>query len=261
MPAIISINLVGGFLIIPWLVALIWALAAQKRDIHKEGFTFVDIEKDETETKADIISELDVERWLSSKIALGEQFSQNSKLIRKDGNPGYGTSFLHTTYVYRIPMIDNETYFSYTELVDLAKRSKLKKQSFLIEMKQLQKKHAQRIKEVRERQVEKKKQHAEGIKHQKVLAEAEKIKERTTRREIREEAERLVFGKRDNKKRVSLSKDEREMIFDKYNRECAICKVGEGLHIHHRDEDPSNNAIDNLIVLCGLCHKKVHMKA
>ena len=61
-------------------------------------------------------------------------------------------------------------------------------------------------------------------------------------------------------KRAAISEKDKEVIFNKFNNECAICKGKEGLHIHHKDHNPSNNRMDNLIVLCGVCHKKIHMK-
>ncbi len=84
--------------------------------------------------------------------------------------------------------------------------------------------------------------------------------DRRRKREIREEAERRLYGKSSDKKRISLTTEEKEMIFDKFNNKCAICNTEEGLHIHHKDQNPQNNRLDNLLVLCGVCHKKVHMK-
>lgn len=41
---------------------------------------------------------------------------------------------------------------------------------------------------------------------------------------------------------------------------CEDCLTGKGLHVHHRDNNPSNNAPANLITLCGSCHLKLHWK-
>ena len=88
----------------------------------------------------------------------------------------------------------------------------------------------------------------------------EKIKKLERTRNIREEAERRLYGNLNRQKRISLTKEQKEMVFDKFNNKCAICNAEEGLHIHHKDQNPKNNQIDNLLVLCGICHKKVHMK-
>lgn len=89
--------------------------------------------------------------------------------------------------------------------------------------------------------------------------EMSKIQDRMRRRELREEAERRIYGNV-KRKRISLTEEEKDNIFDKFNNECSVCGRTEGLHIHHKDENPSNNRINNLTVLCGVCHKKIHMK-
>jgi len=47
---------------------------------------------------------------------------------------------------------------------------------------------------------------------------------------------------------------------EQYQSECTACGATEGLHIHHKNKNPADNRIRNLTVLCGVCHKKVHMK-
>jgi hypothetical protein len=93
-----------------------------------------------------------------------------------------------------------------------------------------------------------------------IAAEMSKINDRKNRLKIREEAEKRIFGQNTHKKRITLSDKDKNMIYEKYNNECAICGSKEGLHIHHKDHNPENNTINNLIVLCGVCHKKIHMK-
>lgn len=41
---------------------------------------------------------------------------------------------------------------------------------------------------------------------------------------------------------------------------CEACGATEGLHAHHRDEDPSNNASGNIATLCGSCHLRWHWR-
>lgn len=102
-------------------------------------------------------------------------------------------------------------------------------------------------------------EHAREAKEMQIQVAMAQIKEREERRRIREEAEKRVYGKVKTK-REALSNEEKEGIFSKFNNECAVCSRKEGLVIHHKDGDPKNNAISNLIVLCGVCHKKIHMK-
>lgn len=89
------------------------------------------------------------------------------------------------------------------------------------------------------------------------LLEVYKLKRRVKRTKVREEAEKEVYGKVKSE-RTPIK--EKEAIFRKFDNKCAVCGEMEGLHIHHKDEDATNNRVDNLIVLCGVCHKKIHMK-
>jgi len=93
-----------------------------------------------------------------------------------------------------------------------------------------------------------------------IQEEIEKLKGVEERRSIREEAEKIFYGKINENKRAAISEKDKEVIFSNFNNACAICSRKEGLHIHHKDHNPSNNKMDNLIVLCGVCHKKIHMK-
>lgn len=45
--------------------------------------------------------------------------------------------------------------------------------------------------------------------------------------------------------------------------ECEVCSgkfrhPSKGLVVHHKDRDRSNNAIENLVTLCGSCHLTWH---
>ena len=88
--------------------------------------------------------------------------------------------------------------------------------------------------------------------------EKEKIAEREKKYALKEKAEREYYGAIKTK-RQTLDFDTKETIFSKFNYKCAICNATQGLHIHHKDENSSNNQMDNLLVLCGVCHKKIHM--
>jgi len=93
----------------------------------------------------------------------------------------------------------------------------------------------------------------------KIREEVFRMQIRDQRRKIREEAEKRLYGKVKTRRRT-LTEEETEMIFKKFGNKCVVCGVTEGLHIHHKNRDPKDNRIENLTVLCGICHKKVHMK-
>jgi hypothetical protein len=42
-------------------------------------------------------------------------------------------------------------------------------------------------------------------------------------------------------------------LLDEYDHRCAVCG-GDRPHIHHIDENPNNNKLDNLLPLCPNCH-------
>ena len=45
------------------------------------------------------------------------------------------------------------------------------------------------------------------------------------------------------------------------DRTCCVCEErGKAYHIHHIDENPSNNVFENLAVLCLECHNETHVK-
>lgn len=63
------------------------------------------------------------------------------------------------------------------------------------------------------------------------------------------------------KKRLSVPQKLKDKILVEFNHSCVCC--GAPYHeVHHIDGDPSNNAEDNLIVLCPNCHQvRVHGKS
>jgi hypothetical protein len=54
-------------------------------------------------------------------------------------------------------------------------------------------------------------------------------------------------------KRKAIPKKIKEIILKEYRHKCAIC-AGDGPQMHHIDEDPENNDINNIIPLCPNCH-------
>jgi len=89
--------------------------------------------------------------------------------------------------------------------------------------------------------------------------QVDNLKEKERGRKIRENAEKDFYG-RVKSKRDNISLDKRKDILRRFNNRCVICDREEGLHIHHKDNNPKNNLPENLIVLCWVCHKKAHMK-
>ena len=61
-----------------------------------------------------------------------------------------------------------------------------------------------------------------------------------------------------SKLRLPFTKLQRESIITRLGKHCSTCNKIEDLQIHHIDENPSNNELDNLKLLCYRCHKKVH---
>lgn len=53
--------------------------------------------------------------------------------------------------------------------------------------------------------------------------------------------------------RKAIPKKTKEAVLDEYDHRCAVCG-GDRPHIHHIDEDASNNAASNLLPLCPNCH-------
>lgn len=52
----------------------------------------------------------------------------------------------------------------------------------------------------------------------------------------------------------------RKYALDYYPNKCCVCGWKEDvriLEVHHKDEDRNNNSIENLIVLCPICHRKL----
>ena len=55
------------------------------------------------------------------------------------------------------------------------------------------------------------------------------------------------------KTRINIPKNISEKVLKEFNYKCAICGA-EKPHLHHINEDPSDNNIENLLPLCPNCH-------
>jgi hypothetical protein len=77
----------------------------------------------------------------------------------------------------------------------------------------------------------------------------------------RKECSRDAMRKNRLKKNHISSSALRKTVFSIKNCECEICGYNEYdfcIDLHHIDKDPSNNEIENIAVLCCICHKKFH---
>lgn len=63
--------------------------------------------------------------------------------------------------------------------------------------------------------------------------------------------------KNSNKTRRAVPRKVVDAVMAEYNHRCAICG-SPNPHLHHIDEDPSNNAEHNLLPLCPNCHLSDH---
>lgn len=83
-------------------------------------------------------------------------------------------------------------------------------------------------------------------------------------REHKDLAQRSISGEDFDIMRPShygkITKNYRKLAFNSYLHKCAVCGWDEDediLEVHHIDEDHSNNEIENLMILCPLCHRKL----
>ncbi len=60
------------------------------------------------------------------------------------------------------------------------------------------------------------------------------------------------------KKRKPLPKKVRKEVYKLHKHMCQYCGDKERLHVHHEDLNPENNELDNLSLLCYICHSTEH---
>ena len=85
--------------------------------------------------------------------------------------------------------------------------------------------------------------------------EIHNAKERKRELELKTKADKIVFT---NKERIAVPKKTKEVVFHKYHNKCTMCEESKYLKIHHKNENPADNRITNLLLLCPLCHDKIH---
>jgi hypothetical protein len=61
------------------------------------------------------------------------------------------------------------------------------------------------------------------------------------------------------KERITLTDERSARVMFASDRTCCVCRIEKHkVQIHHIDEDPSNNAFENLAVICLHCHSDAH---
>lgn len=66
--------------------------------------------------------------------------------------------------------------------------------------------------------------------------------------------------KKGKKTRIPISGDVQAQVLFKSDRTCCVCRDrSKHVQIHHIDEDPSNNEVQNLSVLCFECHNDTQL--
>jgi hypothetical protein len=53
-------------------------------------------------------------------------------------------------------------------------------------------------------------------------------------------------------------KDLRARILQRDGSRCTLCGSEDHLHVHHIDQDRTNDLPENLVTLCEICHARVH---
>lgn len=55
---------------------------------------------------------------------------------------------------------------------------------------------------------------------------------------------------------------EARLLLEQYGRDLHICERChsdiEGMHIHHKNGNPYDNILTNLVIVCSKCHRKIH---
>lgn len=97
-------------------------------------------------------------------------------------------------------------------------------------------------------------------------SKAEKSKFHFCCRECKDKAQRLSSGEQFEKLRpLHYGQGKgihsyRDRAFQEYEHKCSVCGWNEDeniLEVHHIDENRNNNDINNLIILCPICHRKL----
>ena len=57
---------------------------------------------------------------------------------------------------------------------------------------------------------------------------------------------------------VKRYREMRPLVMKRDGQRCVLCESTTRLHVHHIDENPTNNRAVNLVTLCQPCHLKVH---
>jgi len=75
----------------------------------------------------------------------------------------------------------------------------------------------------------------------------------------------VILTDKDREYPLEFNNDLKEKIRERDGRKCQLCgrkkkNGGRRLHVHHIDYDKTNCSSDNLIALCGKCHRQTSSK-
>jgi len=68
----------------------------------------------------------------------------------------------------------------------------------------------------------------------------------------------MHLGKKNPMWKGGISKNFYLTTFAYLKKDCFVCGSKKNLEFHHLDRNQKNNSIDNLMILCRLCHKQQH---
>ena len=90
--------------------------------------------------------------------------------------------------------------------------------------------------------------------------DGDKLNNNVTNLEWASYSENTTHAHKNNLIKMNNSTAYRRNAFDYYPHKCAICGWDEDvriLEVHHIDENHDNNELNNLMILCPICHKKL----
>lgn len=103
-----------------------------------------------------------------------------------------------------------------------------------------------------------------GKHYRKALSKSTKSDYHFCCRACKDNAQRINSGEKFNDLRPDHYSDGKSLYrlraFEAYPHKCEICDWDEDedcLEVHHIDENRKNGSLDNLIILCSICHRKL----
>jgi hypothetical protein len=66
------------------------------------------------------------------------------------------------------------------------------------------------------------------------------------------------FFKKKGKTRTPIPKNIKNKVRKRARGACEWCRERVELDFHHKDNDPSNHSMDNVVLICPNCHRGIH---